>query len=122
MNPSNGYITADLWGLVSQEIMKQCDALDGLVDGIISEPDHCQPNFQNLICKHPIHLFPCLNEAQFNALEKIYSPINGSDGNKIVSRFDPGAESGGAWLVLFSGQVVAYASVSALILLFLLLF
>lgn len=42
--PSYGYIMADLWTLVNKEIMKQYDALDGILDKIISEPDVCHPN------------------------------------------------------------------------------
>lgn len=34
------------------EIMKQCDNLDGLVDGIISEPEGCVMHLNNLVCRN----------------------------------------------------------------------
>lgn len=111
MDPTKGYITADVWSLIYQETLNQCDALDGLVDGIISEPDDCNPDFQSLLCTSDLPILPCLNPAQFDAIQKIHSPINGSDGQELISRYDPGAEKDGAWAVLLSGQVSSFTAV-----------
>jgi len=35
---------------VSKEIAEKCDPLDGLVDGIISEPDDCDFDPEVLLC------------------------------------------------------------------------
>lgn len=79
---ANGFITADLWTIVNQEIMKQCDALDGLIDAIISEPDDCHPILDHLLCRTGGSL-GCANEAQLNALHRIYSQVIGSDGEEL---------------------------------------
>lgn len=49
-NTSQSFIPAALWPVVSAEILKQCDHLDGLTDGIISEPDECIFNPNPLLC------------------------------------------------------------------------
>ncbi|KAJ7695359.1 tannase and feruloyl esterase-domain-containing protein [Mycena rosella] len=36
------FITPDLWKVVAQEILHQCNGIDGVVDGIITEPDACK--------------------------------------------------------------------------------
>lgn len=113
-NVANGFITPDLWQLVSQEIMQQCDSLDGVADGIISEPDDCNPGFEHLICRGG-DLDGCLNNAQLQALQKIYSPIIGANGEELHPRFDPGAESNGAWQSLFDGNVSSMGQVFVLI-------
>ncbi|CAK5272440.1 unnamed protein product [Mycena citricolor] len=87
---SPAFLSASEWDLVSKEILKQCDALDGVEDGIITEPDTCLFRPEALICR-PGQIDDCLFPAQIAALRKIYSPLY-SDGKLIYPRFDPGAE------------------------------
>ncbi|KAJ7867845.1 tannase and feruloyl esterase [Mycena leptocephala] len=45
LNPADDtspkFLSAAEWSIVSAEILKQCDTLDGVLDGIITEPDEC---------------------------------------------------------------------------------
>ncbi|KAF7365638.1 Carboxylic ester hydrolase [Mycena venus] len=41
VNTSPKFIPPELWGVISAEILRQCDFLDGVRDGIITEPDDC---------------------------------------------------------------------------------
>ncbi|CAK5272441.1 unnamed protein product [Mycena citricolor] len=87
---SPAFLSASEWTLVSEEILKQCDMLDGGKDGIITEPDTCLFRPDTLVCR-PGQIDDCLFPAQIEALRKIYSPLY-ADGELIFPRFDPGAE------------------------------
>ncbi|KAJ7695379.1 tannase and feruloyl esterase [Mycena rosella] len=102
------FITPDLWKVVAQEILHQCDGIDGVVDGIITEPDACNFRPEALMCEGDGN-GKCLTRPQAEALRKIYSPLYG-DGELIYPRFDPGSEGiyvGGATL---SGKFPAYTT------------
>ncbi|KAK2026437.1 tannase and feruloyl esterase [Colletotrichum zoysiae] len=44
------FLTSAQWGLVYSDIMRQCDGLDGLEDGIIEDPSLCQYRPEGLLC------------------------------------------------------------------------
>ncbi|KAJ7076583.1 tannase and feruloyl esterase [Mycena belliarum] len=91
-NTSPKFIPAAMFPLVSAEILRQCDALDGIVDGIISEPDDCDFNPQALQCAVD-QTSGCLTPFQVQTLRNIFSPVIGTDGNLIYPRYSPGAEA-----------------------------
>ncbi|KAJ7653197.1 tannase and feruloyl esterase [Mycena polygramma] len=94
MTPSDAsprWLTQDLWALVSAEILRQCDALDGVVDGIISEPDVCDFRPEALQCTN--QTTACLTPTQVKALRSVYSPLYGLQGELMYPRFTPGAEA-----------------------------
>lgn len=97
------FIDEEGWDLVSEEVLRQCDALDGRMDGIVTEPDECQFDPSLLLCGEEsdedieregnIKKRVCLTETQVDAVKKIYSPLVGRDGETVLyPRFDPGAE------------------------------
>ncbi|KAF9020012.1 tannase and feruloyl esterase [Hymenopellis radicata] len=102
------FITAPQWSAISQEIFSQCDALDGLIDGIIAEPDDCNPDFSSLACDARANATSCLTDAQLKVVHQIYSPLVGLKGETLFPRFDPGAEASDAWQALFSGDLNTY--------------
>src|SRR5882757_6672141 len=64
------YIPLVVWQyVVSPEILRQCDALDGLVDGIISNPDVCQFDPTTLLCPEQHPTGPCLTQPQVDGLK-----------------------------------------------------
>ncbi|KAG7131409.1 feruloyl esterase B-2 like protein [Verticillium longisporum] len=86
------FISADTWtGLIHDEVLWQCDEIDGVADGIIEVPNKCHFDPQALLCKAP-EAQGCLNEAQVQQLEKIYAPYEFPDGEPISPRLNPGAE------------------------------
>ncbi|KAL5521101.1 hypothetical protein ACEPAG_9023 [Sanghuangporus baumii] len=91
-NRSASFIPSHLWDLVSEEILRQCDGLDGVVDGIITEPDACDFVPETLLCEGR-RTEKCLSKSQVEALRKIYSPLYGLGGDLLVPRYDPGAEN-----------------------------
>ncbi|KAF8207912.1 tannase and feruloyl esterase-domain-containing protein [Mycena galopus ATCC 62051] len=86
------WITADLWTLVSAKILRQCDALDGVIDGIIADPDACDFRPEALQCTSG-EKDDCLTPTQVEALRNLYSPVYGLQGELVYPRFPPGAEA-----------------------------
>ena len=92
-NASTKFIPSDLWSVVSAEILNQCDELDGVRDGIITEPDDCDFNPDVLLCSSN-NTGSCLSKIQVDALHKVYSPLYGNAQEFLYPRYDPGAEAG----------------------------
>ncbi|KAJ7509453.1 tannase and feruloyl esterase [Mycena galericulata] len=84
------FIPPELWNLVAAEVLAQCDAIDGVRDGIITEPDVCDFQPEVLVCQGG-STEGCLMPAQVEVLHKIYAPLY--DGSELIySRLDPGSE------------------------------
>ncbi|KAJ6529801.1 tannase and feruloyl esterase [Mycena capillaripes] len=86
------FISPELWSLVSAEILRQCDLLDGVRDGIITEPDECDFQPEALRCTGS-QTTGCLTQVQLEAIKNIYSPLFGLDGRLLYPRYSPGAEA-----------------------------
>lgn len=86
-------IPIPLWeSLITPEILKQCDGIDGKVDGIITDPSLCSWDPETLLCGPGDNATTCLTQDQVNGLEKFYQPILGTEGEVIFPAYDPGAE------------------------------
>jgi feruloyl esterase len=35
------YIPAAMWSVIHQAVVRQCDGLDGVIDGLVSDPSRC---------------------------------------------------------------------------------
>ncbi|KAJ7151197.1 tannase and feruloyl esterase [Mycena filopes] len=105
---SPAFIPAALWKVVAAEIMQQCDTVDGVRDGIISEPDDCIFRPERLLCSRIHRPDACITPPQVAALHKIYSPLYGRRGHLVYPRFDPGSESPLAIAGAFSGNFISY--------------
>ncbi len=79
--------------VIQSAALAQCDALDGVKDGIINDPGQCHFDPQVLLCKSG-DAPDCLTHPQLDALRKIYSgPVNPATGKNIYPGFPPGAEA-----------------------------
>ncbi|KAJ7800999.1 tannase and feruloyl esterase [Mycena olivaceomarginata] len=96
------FITPELWSVVSAEILRQCDTLDGVQDGIITDPDECNFRPEAIQCTAN-QATGCLTPVQVEAVKNIYSPLFGLDGELIFPRYLPGAEADPLAAVLFGG-------------------
>ncbi|KAJ7804843.1 tannase and feruloyl esterase [Mycena olivaceomarginata] len=105
---SPAFISPELWNVVAQEILDQCDGIDGVLDGIITDPDLCEFRADALLCSGD-GADRCLTRPQVVALQKIYSPLYDND-ELIYSRFDPGAEAEAIAIDLFNGKFPAFTS------------
>lgn len=91
--PTNAsrFIPATLWPIIHKDILRQCDGIDGYVDGIIEDPDLCQYRPEALIC-NPGNSTNCLTGEQANTVRLIFSPLYGEDGSLVYPRMQPGSE------------------------------
>ncbi|THH03328.1 hypothetical protein EW145_g6342 [Phellinidium pouzarii] len=102
---SASFIPLALWDIIMAEMLRQCDAFDGVKDGIISEPDACEFRPEEIQCTGRT-TSDCLTIAQVVALRNIYSPLYGFNGELLFPRFDPGAA---LQMSLFSGAPFKYS-------------
>ena len=104
-NTSNA-IPIPLWStVITPEILKQCDGLDGRMDGIIADPSLCSWNPDTLLCGPKDNGTTCLTQDQVDGLRKFYQPILGTNGNPIFPAYDPGAEGDIALSVPMNGVI-----------------
>ncbi|KAI1847160.1 hypothetical protein JX265_011836 [Neoarthrinium moseri] len=66
------YIDPSLFSTIKAEMTKQCDAQDGLVDGVVSDPFGCDFNYQELLCTSS-NSTNCLTPVQ---LQTVYQSFN----------------------------------------------
>jgi hypothetical protein len=91
--------------ILHRAIMQQCDAADGLKDGIISDPFACHPDPSAVECK-PGQSDDCLTHEQVETARAIYQGAHDGKGNKLViSGPLPGSELawGGVYIPAAAG-------------------
>lgn len=57
---------------IAKEVVRQCDAIDGVKDGIISNPYRCKLDFSAFSCK-VANMSLCLSDAQIQTMKNVYS-------------------------------------------------
>ena len=76
--------------LIHSAVLARCDVLDGVKDGIVSDPPACRFDPAVLLCK-PGQRQGCLNDAQVRGVRRIYQGARVA-GVQISSGFAPGSE------------------------------
>ncbi|KAH7333045.1 Tannase/feruloyl esterase [Rhexocercosporidium sp. MPI-PUGE-AT-0058] len=104
------FIPFDMWPTIHEDMLKQCDGLDGLVDGILESPDLCNYNPDGLRCSSDqANNTNCLTPTQLQTLRSIYLPLLDADGSLVYPRLQPGAETTEAPSTYFTGQAFGAA-------------
>ena len=81
--------------LINHAAVAACDALDGVVDGVIDNPLTCPFQPSSLLCAAGQDPSTCLTAAQVEALEKVYrGPRNPRTGEEIYPGLVRGSELG----------------------------
>ncbi|CAI6292323.1 unnamed protein product [Periconia digitata] len=71
-----GYLPTALFSVISQEVLRQCDKSDGISDGIIMNPKHCNFRPEKLLCAPtPANQSACLTAPQISTLKQMYLPL-----------------------------------------------
>jgi len=87
---------------INRAAIASCDAMDGVKDGLISEPLRCNFDPQELLCKGNDN-DSCLTQAQIEAVRKIYDGAkNPRTGEQIFAGWARGTELG--WAGYFVGH------------------
>jgi feruloyl esterase len=95
---ASNHIDPELFSLLAADIVDQCDAVDGVIDGIISAPHECALEVDYLLCNATNA--GCLTSGQKRTVSNIHADYT------IDGRFTfPGLELGSEneWLPLLSG-------------------
>ncbi|KAK7684531.1 hypothetical protein QCA50_012478 [Cerrena zonata] len=89
------FIPADTWtNVIHAEVLKQCDAIDGLEDGILNDPRKCSFRPETLTCRPGQNTSTCLNVEQITAVHKIFSTYFETNQKFIFNGYYPGGEVG----------------------------
>jgi feruloyl esterase len=111
------HVTYVQWLKIHKEVLKQCDHLDGVVDGILEDPDVCNPDFEKVQCKFSgeagvaeSKVNNCLTKTQVNTVNQIYQPLVGKNGEVLFPRMHPGSETFSP-LILYYFWEFSYAQV-----------
>ena len=96
--------------LVATTVLDACDMLDGVKDGLISDPRACKWDPSALQCKPgEAASDTCLTVEQAGALRRAYANTRGSDGKVVVYGLSRGGEPGWSTFVA-TGQRPASAT------------
>lgn len=110
---SSDFISTPSWTtLIHDEILSQCDGLDGALDGIIEDPNLCTFRPEALLCKKNTTA-DCLTSTQVEMVREIFSPFYGENGTLIYPAMQPGSEIMAA-KNLYAGKPFSYSEVIAL--------
>jgi feruloyl esterase len=77
---------------IAAAVLARCDNLDGVADGLVSDPRRCRFDPDELKCSDA-ETGACLTEPQVAALDAIYRGPRSSDGKQIYFGFPPGGET-----------------------------
>ncbi len=88
--------------LIGNAVLEQCDALDGLKDGILNNPLQCDFDVSSLACDGAKNS-ACLSEQEINAAKSIYDDLYIRD-QRLFPGFPVGGElSPGGWAKWLTG-------------------
>jgi hypothetical protein len=92
-------ITRANLALLQTSILAECDAIDGVKDGILNDPRECDFKLSSLpICKNDRPDDNCFTASQLEAIRIIYDPVKNPEG-QIYPGFPMGGENeSGGWI------------------------
>ena len=85
-------LTASKVDLVRKAVLKQCDAKDGLADGLLTDPASCSFDPKALICKPGQDAAQCLSLEQADVVQKFRDGARNSKGEKLYWGMPWGSE------------------------------
>lgn len=89
---SPDFISSDIWsGLIHDEILRQCDGIDGVKDGIIEYPDLCHFQAETLLCTTE-KVTNCLTLKQVDIVKRVFAPFQYRDRTMIFPGLQVGSE------------------------------
>ena len=83
--------------LVNRAVLAACDALDGVTDGLLTDPHQCRFDPASLLCRG-VDMDDCLTAPQVEAVKMGYAPARRKTGELIYPGLVPGGEMGWAML------------------------
>jgi hypothetical protein len=98
------YIPTSKLPAIQAAVLKKCDSIDGVADGIVNDPRRCHFDPTVLLCTAGDNE-QCLTAPQVAALKKIYAgPTNPRTGEQIIFGYEPSGETVGSFISYVTGQ------------------
>jgi feruloyl esterase len=88
-----GHLGREEFSLIHDAVLAQCDADDGVKDGVIENPRRCRFDPGSLVCKGS-DTTRCLTPAQVNTARLIYSAAPNPKTGRDITALEPGSELG----------------------------
>ncbi|KAI0135165.1 tannase and feruloyl esterase [Daldinia grandis] len=84
-----------LFSRLQAEVLKQCDPLDGMQDGIVSSLSACREQFDitQISCEVSADKTACLTQAQIETAQRMYSDYITEDGELVYKGLDYSSEA-----------------------------
>lgn len=88
------FVSSNDWKtLVHNEVLKQCDTIDGVKDGIIEDPSLCHFDPNTLLCgAGNTNSSSCLTTSQVETVRKIFTQYDWANGTLLYPAMNPGSE------------------------------
>jgi feruloyl esterase len=100
-------LTAEKYAVLHKAVLAQCDALDGVTDGVLENPTKCTFDPSVVLCKSGDGP-ECLTAPQVEAARKIYAGAsNAKTHERLYPGLEPGSENG--WNQSVAARPVGYA-------------
>jgi feruloyl esterase len=80
------------WSLYESSVIRACDGLDGVADGIVENPMRCQFDIASLQCRAG-QSEDCLTPAKATMLQEIVSPLTDENGIAMDHGLQPGVRT-----------------------------
>ena len=98
------YIPASKTALLGNATRQACDAIDGIVDGVIDDPRKCKVDPAVLTCQAGQDPNTCFTPKQVQAVREIWAGVRTPWGELVHPPLVPGAEDGpGGWAAWTTG-------------------
>ena len=99
----DAYIPAAKVPILADAVNESCDALDGVKDGVLTDPRRCHFDPGKLLCAGA-DTSACLTAPQVSAVKKLWAGMKTADGRQIWPGLVPGGEAGpGGWANWITG-------------------
>ncbi|HEX4004092.1 MAG TPA: tannase/feruloyl esterase family alpha/beta hydrolase [Candidatus Acidoferrales bacterium] len=100
-------IPAAKYPMLHAAVLNECDALDGLKDGLIEDPLRCHFNPKSIECKGGDEA-TCLTPAQVQTADAVYGPLRNPRTKQVIfPGLEPGSELGWTMIVNAKEPLVA---------------
>ena len=96
--------------LIHEEVLNQCDGLDGAMDGIIEDPNLCRFRPEAIQCTDNFNT-NCLTPPQVEIVRAIFSPLYRDHETLVYPAMQPGSEIM-AVEKLYAGKPFSYSEVT----------
>jgi feruloyl esterase len=95
------YIPYTIFPVIAAEVVKQCDGVDGVMDGIVSEPEKCNFDYAPIRCGNAdIDPEACLTDVQIETAKNIYRDYYSASGEWLYSGLTLSSEA--QWWILLA--------------------